>query len=245
MGRPDRTLRWVQIASQWQTRPAAYEHVMGDSFTELGLDEEAEAAYKRVADLQPDMPESWMGLCRLRLLQGDTRAARDIWLANQAHYEAFDFARQMGAQVEFFTRHYSEAKTIYKTLVETAPDGGAEFFGAMSYKSALGRLLQLTGENEQAAELLTARLNSLRQRLEPAPRDPNILYELAAVESSLDLSGPALEHLQAAVGYGWLDHRSTVIDPRFDNIRFHVQFREAIEAMRQKVALLREGVNRK
>jgi len=245
MGRPDRALLWSQIASQWQSRPAAYEHLMGDCFMELGLDEQAEAAYRRVADLQPEMPESWMGLCRLRLLQGDGDAARKLWLENRARYESFEFARQMGAQVEFFTRHFDEARSLYEELARTAPDGGAHFFGALSYKSALGALLMLADEKDQGRSMLQIRLALLREQSETAPRDSQILYEMAAIESSLDNSDAALKHLHAAVGSGWLDYRSASIDPRFDKVRYQTRFREAMEMMRQNVTSLQHGVSSK
>ncbi len=242
MGRPDRALRWSRIASQWQSRPATYEHLMGDCFIELGMDMQAEAAYRRVADLQPEMPESWMGLCRLRLLQGDGVAARSLWLENRARYETFELAKQMGAQVEFFTHHFNEAKSLYEDLARTAPDGGGEFFGAISYKSALGALLQLAGEKEKGRIILQTRLTVLQQQLETAPHDSQILYEMAAVESCLDVTDLALKHFVAAAAFGWLDYRSAMMDPRFENLRSNNQFRDAIDAMRQTMASLREGV---
>jgi serine/threonine protein kinase/tetratricopeptide (TPR) repeat protein len=241
MGRPDRALRWSQIASQWQTRPATYEHLMGDCLVELGLDEQAEAAYRRVTDLQPEMPEGWMGLCHLRLLQGDTAAARKLWLENGQRYENFELARQMGAQVEFFTQHYGEATKLYESLARNAPDGGGQFYGAVSFKSALGTLFQLTRKEDEGRALLRERLEALQQQLETAPRNSQILYEAAAIESSLGSKDEALKHLVTAAAYGWTDYRSALIDPRFNNIKTEQQFRDAIDVIRQRVASLREG----
>jgi serine/threonine protein kinase/tetratricopeptide (TPR) repeat protein len=240
MGRPDRALRWSKVASQWQSRPAAYEHVMGDCLLELGLDEQAETAYRRVADLQPEMPESWIGLCRLRLLQGNAAEARKLWLDNRTRYDTFEFARQMGAQVEFFTRHFDEAKSLYEELGRSAPDGGGQFFGALSYKSALGSLLLLDGDQEKGNTMLQARLTALLQQLETAPRDSQILYETAAIESALNATDAAVKHLFAAINFGWLDYRSAMLDPRFDNLRPHTQFRDALDAMRQKATSLQQ-----
>ena len=123
-GDPRSKETYIHIASQWQTRPASYEHIIGDCLVELGLDDQAEAAYRRVADLQPEMPESWMGLCRLRLLQGNGGQARNIWLENRDRYSNFELAEEMGAEVEFFTHHFDQAHAIYSKLVHNAPDGG-------------------------------------------------------------------------------------------------------------------------
>ncbi len=243
MGRPDRALRWSRIASQWQSRPAAYEHLVGDCLTELELDADAEIAYRHVADLQPEMPEAWMGLCRLRLLQGKGEEARNLWLANRTRYENFEFAQQMGAQVEFFTRHFPEAQKIYARLSQTAPDGGDQFFGALSYKSALGELLLRAGEGEAGRVLLGERLTQLQKIRETATGNSQILYEMAAIEATLQEPDAAIGHLAAASAAGWLDHRSAQIDPRFDGIRATVQFREIIDGMRQRVISLQEGVS--
>lgn len=243
MGRPDRALRWSQIASQWQSRPATYEHLMGDCLVELGLDEQAEAAYRRVTDLQPEMPEGWMGICHLRLLQGDIDTARELWLENGRRYETFELAQQMGAQVEFFTGHYREATDLYENLAKSAPDGGAHFYGAVSYKSALGTLLLLTRRADEGRAILQARLATLQPQLEAAPRNSQILYEVAAIESSLGSQDRAVKHFGTAVACGWTDYRSPLIDPRFANLRTNEQFREAIDALRQRVASLRQGVS--
>jgi serine/threonine protein kinase/tetratricopeptide (TPR) repeat protein len=243
MGRPDRALHWSQIASQWQTRPATYEHLMGDCLVELGLDEQAEAAYQRVTDLQPEMPEGWMGICHLRLLQGDLRTARDLWLANGRRYDNFELARQMGAQVEFFTQNYPEAIKMYETLANSAPDGGDHFYGAVSYKSALGALLLLTGRADEGRALLRSRLATLQPQLETAPRNSAILYEMAAIESSLGSKNAALKHFRDAAASGWTDYRSALIDPRFNNIKTEQQFRDAIDVIGQRVASLQQGVS--
>ena len=243
MGRPDRALRWSKIASQWQTRPATYEHLMGDCLVELGLDEQAEAAYRRVTDLQPEMPEGWMGICHLRLLQGDFGTARNLWLENGRRYDNFELAREMGAQVEFFTRHYAEATALYETLAKNAPDGGGQFYGAVSYRSALGTLLLLTGKPEEGRALLKARLASLQPQLETAPHNSQMLYEAAAIESSLGSKNRAVAYFAAAAAYGWTDYRSPLVDPRFENVRAETEFRDSIDAIRQKVASLREGAN--
>ena len=239
MGRPDRAILWAQIASQWQSRPAAYEHVIGDCLVVLGLDDRAAAAYRRVADLQPEMPEGWIGLCRLRLLQGDGPGAEALWLANQARYDRFELARQMGAQIEFFTGNLVEAKRLYGELAAAAPDGGAEFYGAVSYKSALGAIMQQTGDIEAGREILRSRLTALREMLELTPQNARVLYELSAVESSLGLPDLALQHFAAAASHGWLDYRSAMIDPRFATMRADPTFRGTVDAMQQRAASLR------
>jgi hypothetical protein len=59
----------------------------------------------------------------------------------------------------------------------------------------------------------------------------------------LDLKNEALKHFVTAAACGWTDYRSALVDPRFENLRTNEQFREAIDAIRQRMALLREGAS--
>jgi hypothetical protein len=147
----------------------------------------------------------------------------------------------MGAQVEFFTEHYRDAATLYESLASGAPDGGGQFYGAVSYKSAVGTLHLLTGRADEGRAILEARLASLKPQLETAPRNSQILYEAAAIESSLGSKDKAVKYFADAAACGWMDYRSALIDPRFENIRTENEFRAAIDAIRQKVASLSEG----
>ena len=110
VGRPDMALRWYGIAKHWQSHPADGEFILGDCWCDLADDRRAEPFYKRVADLHPELPESWMGMCRIRLLQGDFDAARKIYRENASGYQAFAFSSEMAAQVEFFSRNNAEAE---------------------------------------------------------------------------------------------------------------------------------------
>ena len=100
-GRPDLALRWRAVSSHWQSRPANEEFITGDCWADLVDDDRAAASYRRVTDLYPDIPEGWIGLCRLKLLEGDFAAARKIYRENIDSYREYGFARQMAAQVEF------------------------------------------------------------------------------------------------------------------------------------------------
>jgi serine/threonine protein kinase/tetratricopeptide (TPR) repeat protein len=243
MGRPDRTLQWLEVARRAQAHPADYDHLVGDCLADLCEDVPAEAAYRRVVDLHPELPEGWIGICRLRLLQGDFDGARKIWLENQDRYKNFEFVREIGAQVEFFSRHFAEAERLYQELANRDPDGGGRFYGAVSYQSALGCVRVLKGDVMSGRAILIASLEKEREALRAAPGRADIRYRIAAIESSLGLKDLALDDLKAAViTAGWLDYRSAQLDPRFDSLKGDKAFAEIVTKMSEQVASLRNSL---
>ncbi len=244
-GRPDLSLRWHEIAKRIQEHPADYEFSMGDCWADLGDDQKANEAFKRVSALHPDLPEGWVGACRLRMLQGDFESARRIYRENLGRFAEFPFATQMAAEVEFFGRNWPDAEKLYGALAANDATGGSDFYGLVTYESALGRLYQLAGNGEAAAVILQRSLNAALQAFQSAPGNPDILYRLAAVEACLGRREHAIKHLGAAFEAGRLDYRSLKLDPRFDAVRDDPRFMKICKAMATRVASLRAaGVSR-
>ena len=239
IGQPARAAAWYRLALKKESRPGANEHTLGDCLTDLADDDQAAAAYRRAASLLPEQPEGWMGLCRLALLQKDFAAARKISSANWTRYREFLFSEEMAAQVEFFSRNFSEAERLYQELASRDPNGGGSFFGAISYQSAIGRLRLAANDTETATRILEAALSKESENLRSAPNHPEILYRLAAIESSLGQVNSALTHLRQAFEEGWIDFRSLDLDPRFDAIRPNARYQEIFGSMATRVASLR------
>jgi tetratricopeptide (TPR) repeat protein len=236
MGRPDQALVWRDVANQGGD-PRERDAGVGDCFLLLGDLKAAEAIYTQSRQLHPELPEGWMGLCRLRLLEGRVEEAREIYQAETKGYADFAFAWQMAAQVEFFGRNFAEAERLYTRLYEQDASGGGAFYGAVSYASALGRL-SLESEPLKGRELLERALAVERDAIDAGSENPAVFYRVAAIEASLGRTETALAHLQAAVAAGWLDHRSLKIDPRFDTVREEALFQELLDAMSQRAASL-------
>jgi tetratricopeptide (TPR) repeat protein len=72
-----------------------------------------------------------------------------------------------------------------------------------------------------------------------APNNPDALYGLAAIESSLGQREEALRHLDKAVDAGRLDYRSLELDPRFDSLHEDPRFRAVCQKMADRVSSLR------
>ena len=90
-----------------------------------------------------------------------------------------------------------------------------------------------------ATRILEAALSKELENLRSAPTHPEILYRLAAIESSLGQVDSALSHLRQAFEEGWLDFRSLDLDPRFDGVRSNARYQEIFGSMAARVASLR------
>lgn len=220
-------------------RPGANDYMIADCFSDLTDDENAAAVYRRVWTLLPEQPEGWMGICRLALLQKDFGTARKISSENWQRYRDFVFSEEMAAQVEFFSRNFPEGEKLYQELAAKDPNGGGEFYGAVSYPSALGRLRLAAHSEKSGRQILEDALTKEMEGLHSVPNHPEILYRVAAIESSLGKLEPALEHLRAATEAGWVDYRSLSLDPRFDSIRDTQDFKNILNHLKSRVEEMR------
>jgi hypothetical protein len=176
----------------------------------------------------------------LKLLQRDFAAARKLCRENVARYPDYRFAKEMAAQVDFFSRNFAEAEQRYTGLDKEDPNGGGSFYDCMSYQSAIGRSMQAM-HNKAGEEVLQRCLATEKTALRLAPNHPAILYRMAAIESSLGEVESSLTHLNSAVANGWLDYRSLALDPRFDRLRGDTRYRQVSEAMATRVASLQRS----
>jgi len=245
LGQPDRALGWLELAKQWAVLPGDYDALIGDCWTLLGDDEQAESFYRRSIDLRPEITEGWVGLCHLRLLQGDIVTARRVWQENQSHTtpnaNVNNNSPKVLAQIEFFSRNYREAERLYRDLADKEPTGGAGFYGGVSYTSALGRIIQALGDQSASQALLA---QSLRTELAAQKNalNPDAQYRIAAIKSSLREKASAIKYLRAATAAGWIDYRSLRLDPRFDALAEDPDFLQIITSLTTKVAELRRQV---
>jgi serine/threonine protein kinase len=241
LGRPDLAILWYKKAKLSQHQPADYDALMGDCWADLTADRSAELEYESATSFHPDQPDGWLGLCRLKLLAGDTETARQIYRAELPHYPDFAVAKEVAAMVEFFGRNFAAATQLYIELAQADPLGGGrgQFYGAIDYRSALGRLKIESNDKTGGRELLQQSVLSSKAQLLNAPDDFLLLYHLAAAEASLGETAASLEHLRSAVGAGWVDYRSAQLDPRFDSVSRDPQFQNILSELAASVATLR------
>jgi tetratricopeptide (TPR) repeat protein/TolB-like protein len=240
LGRPDRAVRWLAIAARLHDTPGTIEPGIGDCWMQLGDDEEAFVSYDRATRLKPGSSQGALGRAHLHMLRGEFDAAREL-CRDRLHGDDPGEMAQIAAQIEFFDRKWAAAEELYIRLAKADPDGGGSFYGAVTFQSALGRIKQAAGQDENARTLLQAALGKETATLARQPSNPELAYRVAAIEASLNSVEPALQHLRQAITAGWLDYRSLQKDPRFDAIRNHPEFDALMDGLSAKVAELRSN----
>jgi serine/threonine protein kinase/tetratricopeptide (TPR) repeat protein len=240
LGRPDLGVLWYRKAKLSQHQPADYDALLADCWADLTADRDAEQEYDSASSFHPDQPDGWVGLCRLKLLAGDTQRARQIYQAELQHYPDFAIAKEVAAMVEFFGRNFVAANQLYTQLARTDRLGGGrgQFYGAIDYCSVLGRLKIESGDTVGGRALLRESVGLSKSRLVNAPDDPTLFYRLAAAEAALGESAASLKDLQSAVNAGWIDYRSARLDPRFDPVSRDPQFQNILSELAARVATL-------
>jgi serine/threonine protein kinase/Tfp pilus assembly protein PilF len=249
LGRPDKAILWYKKAKASNQQPADYDALLGDCFTDLGLDDQARLAYQTAANFRPDLPEGWMGLVCLKLVNRDLAGARELFTVHSKEYAAFPVARQLGALVEFFSRNFAEAERQYNQLSREDPVGiGAQHYGAISYASVLARLKRERKDLQEAAMLIRGCITTDLKLLEQSqPSDSaEILYRLAADQAVAQNVAEAISYLKESIARGWLDYRSPKLDPRFDALADNPQFQKILDDLATRVAdLRRQGLTDK
>jgi tetratricopeptide (TPR) repeat protein/tRNA A-37 threonylcarbamoyl transferase component Bud32 len=230
LGRPDTAILWYQKAKVSQQQPADYDALLGDCFTDLGLDEQAREAYQTAANFRPDLPEGWVGLCRLEVLAGNFDTARQICSEKLTAYPGSPVSQEMEALVEFFARNYAKAETLYTALAAKDPQGGDKggSYGLINYLSALARLKLEYGDTNSGRTLAEKCIEITSSK---GIQNAETFATLAAAEALLSRTDKALELLQASIDKGWVDHRSLSLDPRFDAIRKDASFVHLIQTL--------------
>lgn len=239
LGRPHQALGWNQVAAQLTANPGEMDSSIGDCWTKLVDDQQAERSYARAIELRPNSPYGTVGMARLRLLEGNFEAARAICRTLPI---ARGESAEIMAQIEFFDRKFDAAMEHYRNLNKVNPNGGGSFYGAVTYCSAAGRAKQALGEMSEAKRILEDCLTKERANAEREPGNPEAVYRLAAVEASLGMTEPSLSHLRKSVALGWVDYRSLNLDPRFDLLR-GPEFQTIINELSAKVADMRAKTN--
>ena len=173
------------------------------------------------------------------MLEGDFAEARELVRKGRWNREDLGDTKRMAAQIEFFAKNFEAAEKLYGDLAQADPGGGGSFYGAITYRSALGRAWQAFGDNTRGEALLEHCLVEEKAAVSREPENPEVVYRLAAVEASLGLTESALEHLQTAVSLGWIDYRSLATDPRFDALRENLEFQLMLKNISRKVADMR------
>jgi serine/threonine protein kinase/tetratricopeptide (TPR) repeat protein/TolB-like protein len=243
-GHPDKAVQWYQKAKASETQTADFDANLGDAWMLLGDDEHARQQYESSANFRPDLPEGWTGLCHLKLLNGDFDGARILFKERAHEYQDFHTTKPFQAQIEFFARNFPEAERLYDEIRQTpSHEVGVDQYGAVTSTSALARLKMIRGDLPSANQLIEKSITNDETALAKSPRNPEILYRLAAEEAIRGNTVASLTYLQASITAGWRDYRSARLDPRFDAVAGTPEFQKILSGLAAQVSSLKQQLS--
>jgi serine/threonine protein kinase/Tfp pilus assembly protein PilF len=238
VGRPDLALGWFEKALRLQIRPF-FPDTIGDAWMSLGDYDQAEKAYNTALIFRPDLPVGLLGLSRVALFRGDYKTAREKCNLARSQYKSNPQPTIMAAQIEFYNRNFVEAEKLYEEALILERTGGIDFGGSVRYISALGYIKSRSHRTEEGHTLLEEARALDEKELLLTPDNSRRLYSLAANHAALGDEAEANQSLEQAMGAGWIDYRSMMLDPRFDSIRNAPFFQEKLTRLTSRVEEMR------
>ena len=242
IGRPDLAIKWLAKAGRREIRPL-YADDLAEAWADLGEDAEAEKAFHTAMIFRPDSPMAALDLAKLSMFRGNFDEARRQCEAGRAKYKGDPSLLMMEAVSEFFGRRFEHAEQLYREASASHRTGGVMFPGAIRFISALGYIENLSPARASQGKALLEEARSLDKReLTKAGENPWLWYDLAANNAALGDIAAAIESLGKATELGWIDYRSTTLDPRFDSLRGNQAFEDLLAGLKNKINRMRTNV---
>jgi tetratricopeptide (TPR) repeat protein len=243
IGRPDLAIWWLQKAARREIRPL-YADDLAEAWSDLGEDAEAEKAFRTAMEFRPDSPMAVMALAKLSLFHGDFDEALRQCESARAKYKGDPSLLAQEAVSEFFGRRFEHAEQLYREASASHRTGGVMFPGAVRFISALGYIQTLSPARASQGKALLEEARSLdKQELTKAGENAWLWYDLAANNAASGDIDAAIESLGKATELGWIDYRSTMLDPRFDSLSGNQAFEDLLTALRNKMETMRKNTS--
>jgi serine/threonine protein kinase/Tfp pilus assembly protein PilF len=240
IGRPDFAIAWFEKATHRETRPL-YADDLGEAWADLGDYEKAAKAFEVAAVFRPDFSTGALGLSKLALFRGDYESARRQCESARIRYKDDPHPLMMAAVVEFFNRRFDAAERLYREASASDRTGGVDFPGSVRFISALGFIQKLSGAHVKEGKALLDEARALDEKdVAAGPENSTRLYSLAADYAALGKDDAAIVTLNKAIAAGWIEYRSTELDPRFDSIRTKQDFKDTLGRLKNKVEEMRQ-----
>ncbi len=243
VGQPQLGLPWARKVVQIEPTNTSGWKSAADASVDLCADRQAELYYRRCLEINPRMMAAHCGLLHIHLLEGDfTQAQQDFATANAVD-PGLLHPLILKAQIELFSGNYAAAEATYRRLLAMDRNGAVNYYGGISYLSALAFLRQQAGDLTESQALLDEVCQ--KYTAQDDSEGPLHIYDLAAIRCIQGRQDDALILLNKAFHTGWLDHRATQLDPRFLAIRASPQFVSLMEEMSAHTDQMREEAERR
>ena len=236
VGKPYLGLPWAVAATRIEPSRTTNWTAAADASVDLCADENAERYYRNCLEIDPATMSAHCGLLHIHLLQGNYQQALEDFNVEEALHPGLILPLTLRAQIALFSGDYAEAETVYRRLSAINRNGLVNFYGSISYLSALGFLRCQAGDAQSGTALLEEAAALHQVNFE----GPEAIYDLAAIRAVQGHKADALLLLRQAITSGWTDFRSTLLDPRFESLRNDPTFGGLLGNVREHVAQMRK-----
>jgi TolB-like protein/Flp pilus assembly protein TadD len=237
LGEYDQALHWaVRGAPLAPTNPVTYYHV-GVPLLRLGDDATVERYLVDAEQRFKGFPRLHIQLAHLDVLRGRHGAALDRARQLAAKYPRSEEVQLALAEVAVIARA-PDAEALAGSFAATAPEARAVILPE-SMRTLHAWTLAASGRRAEADALWNEALATAQRDVERGNGKPDRPMEIAAIHAVHGDTAAALEWLERGYRTGFKDYRILALDPFFDGLRVHPQFRRIAARMQAEVTEMR------
>lgn len=229
LGHPEQAIPWLRRAVQLEPAHSICAGTLAETLAICGHDEEATTTLTHAIELDDNLPELQLVLGGLKTWRKQFADARTLFQGTCHRFPNNRFGVSMLAWVELCDGKNADAQTYYEKLrADHAYQRTWELYGAINPSSALAYLAKQGGSPETMRALVEEATKIDLALLNGEQRNPRIVHDLAATYAVAGENERSLRTLQDAVSAGWVEYRSTEIDPRFAEIARTPRFKQIL-----------------
>jgi serine/threonine protein kinase/Tfp pilus assembly protein PilF len=233
VGQPHKGAPWLEAAARLDPGNIDVWCSLAETHKDMCVDEKAQQYFERSLTMDPARMPAWYGLVHLRLLQENFDRARRDCAAALALRPNSAYGLMLSAQLDLFQGNDAEAEAAYQRLLKINRTGNVTYFGSIRYLSALGFLRLKRGDAAQAEAFLREAAELDERSMNDGPGS---VYDLASIRATQGRAQEAIALLDKAIAAGWIDFRSTLLDPRFKALSGDPAFQTSMGHLRAAAA---------
>jgi tetratricopeptide (TPR) repeat protein len=243
IGQLDEDLKWLELALEMDPAVPGLAAELGYAHRALGNDVQAETWLLQAVAAEPENVYVHENLLLLYLAQGAERKAGQHakkFLAGRDEQARFLSA---AGGVAWYAGQRATAQEWLERAVTLDPGVSAGTWGTYA-ANLLGELYWREGSREEAQAMLNLSMAGYQKRWERASEGWGYRYDMARICALQGDREEAYRWLEDAVAFGWSDYSLARRDPMLARLRREKRFKQLLGEVEEKVAAMREGINR-
>lgn len=229
MGKPEQALPWLTRAARLAPSRGAFATSLGETLALCARDDDADHELQHAAELDQDRPDALIAISALRTWQRAFPDARRLCDDVRQRFPESRNAVAVSAWISLCDGSLKDAKSKYEVLRnEHSYQTTSECFGAVNPSSALAYIAKQENLLQKSHDLAEEAVKVDQDLLDKNPKNLRVLHDLAATFAVMGDLVQAQRYLDKALSAGWVEHRSTGLDPRFSPLANTKCFQSAV-----------------